>query len=99
VATGVGMGSAVSESDREREPQPRAEAVRNWSASNAQTPWTTNPAVAPQRPCTCRYFGKDIRVGQSICMKTPSGYVEARCGRTANNTSWQITDKACDLTS
>ncbi|MEL7542466.1 MAG: hypothetical protein AAGJ70_01695 [Pseudomonadota bacterium] len=49
------------------------------------------------RDCTCRYRGADVLIGQSICMKTPSGMRQARCARYLNNTSWDITDDACAI--
>ena len=64
-----------------------------------KTPWTNNPAVAPNRPCTCRFFGKDVMLGESVCMKTPNGYVKALCSRMLNNTSWDITEQPCDAVS
>ena len=64
-----------------------------------KTPWTDNPAVAPSRPCTCRFYGKDVMLGDSVCMKTPNGYVKARCSRMLNNTSWELTEQPCDAVS
>ena len=52
---------------------------------------------APKVPCTCRYRGEKIPLGQTICMKTPRGYVRARCALTLNNTSWEISDEPCSV--
>ena len=61
--------------------------------------WTENPAIAPKTPCTCRFKGKDVMLGESVCMKTPKGFVKARCSRMLNNTSWDITKQPCDAVS
>lgn len=70
---------------------------------------TTAPAVGeshdsvagwyqPNVPCTCRYRGRDFRLGESICINSGRGLQVARCEMSLNNTSWKFTDTACPLT-
>jgi len=47
--------------------------------------------------CTCRYKGKDVREGQSTCIKTAKGFKVAKCARVLNNTSWKFTAKSCPV--
>ena len=45
--------------------------------------------------CTCRYQGKDVLEGASICMQTPNGQQMAKCDRVLNNTAWKFTGQPC----
>ena len=45
--------------------------------------------------CTCRYDGKDIVEGQSVCMRTANGMQMAKCDRVLNNTAWKFTGTPC----
>ena len=56
----------------------------------------TSPAGVP---CKCRYQGRDVLFGRTVCMKTSKGYVQARCSRYLNNTSWDISSRSCDIVS
>lgn len=47
-------------------------------------------------PCTCRFKGRDIPVGQTMCLDLPSGHVLARCGRVLNNTAWKTLQQGCE---
>ena len=51
--------------------------------------------AAPPIPCTCRFSGRKIMLGRTVCMKTSKGYVLARCSKTLNNTSWDISKSPC----
>lgn len=47
-------------------------------------------------PCTCRFNGRDFRVGERVCMSTPqAGIVIARCDLVNNVTSWVPTTLGC----
>ncbi len=65
----------------------------NLAFADSQTPLGGNAGT--KKPCSCRYQGQDVLLGESICMKTASGYRRARCGRYLNNTSWEISDESC----
>ncbi|MGI9407569.1 MAG: hypothetical protein ACR2O4_14450 [Hyphomicrobiaceae bacterium] len=52
---------------------------------------------SPMSGCSCRYKGKDVMLGESICMKTNNGFVKAQCSRYLNNTSWTITRTPCTI--
>ena len=45
--------------------------------------------------CTCRFQGRDIQLGQSVCIDTASGPRMARCVNVLNNTSWEVTERTC----
>ncbi|MEM7565949.1 MAG: hypothetical protein AAF321_01835 [Pseudomonadota bacterium] len=49
----------------------------------------------PDIPCTCRYKGRDIGLGDAICM---NGRM-ARCEMVLNNTSWAFSEEPCPLVS
>ncbi len=55
--------------------------------------------VTAQLPCTCRYRGRDIALGRTICMAGPNGLKRATCTRVLNNTSWRISREPCLPTS
>lgn len=55
---------------------------------------TALPAFAEPN-CTCRYKGKDIAEGGTICAQLPSGPVLMQCGRVLNNTAWKTLQKGC----
>ena len=46
-------------------------------------------------PCTCRFKGQDIPVGQTMCLDLPNGPVLAQCGRVLNNTAWKTLQQGC----
>ncbi|MCF6322347.1 MAG: hypothetical protein L3J32_11360 [Rhizobiaceae bacterium] len=50
-----------------------------------------------QQVCTCRYKGVDVPEGKNACIKTANGYKVATCAKVLNNTSWQISKKACPV--
>jgi hypothetical protein len=46
--------------------------------------------------CTCRAAnGVEATLGETICLKTPSGLRLARCEMVLNNTSWKFLPGAC----
>ena len=48
--------------------------------------------------CYCRTStGDRVEVGKTSCLKTNSGFQEARCGYVLNNTAWKFTGKSCPL--
>ncbi|MES0808779.1 hypothetical protein ABLO27_04800 [Roseibium sp. SCPC15] len=55
-------------------------------------------AHAQNVSCTCRYQGEDYGLGESICLKSPSGLKMATCEMVLNNTSWQISNAPCPVT-
>jgi hypothetical protein len=50
-------------------------------------------------PCTCRFQGRDVRLGELVCMSTHLGVVLTRCDLLQNNTSWIPTGTPCTLSS
>ncbi len=44
---------------------------------------------------TCRYFGGDFNLGDSICLSTPQGNRLASCAMELNNPSWMVSKKPC----
>ncbi|MEL6289156.1 MAG: hypothetical protein AAFQ42_04680 [Pseudomonadota bacterium] len=79
--------------------------LRGPLLSGAQLPSIVTPLVRAgspkvrqsKRPCTCRYRGSDVQVGQSICMRTTNGMRRATCSRYLNNTSWEISGDDCAI--
>ncbi|TYC65828.1 hypothetical protein FMN63_26050 [Stappia sp. BW2] len=55
-------------------------------------------AIAQDISCTCRYKGEKYGIGESICLKSPSGLRMATCEMVLNNTSWQFSNAPCPLT-
>ena len=53
--------------------------------------------TAKSIPCTCRFKGRDIPVGQVMCLNLPSGEVTAVCDRVLNNTAWKTVQQGCEL--
>jgi len=54
------------------------------------------PARAEGDKCTCRAMGRNFEVGQTVCLRMPSGQHRlAKCGMVLNNTAWEFTDKPC----
>ncbi|MCB1493876.1 MAG: hypothetical protein KDJ77_19085 [Rhodobiaceae bacterium] len=45
----------------------------------------------PVVPCTCRFEGQDVLLGQTICIKGR----QATCEKVLNNTSWKFSQKPC----
>ena len=52
--------------------------------------------TAKSIPCTCRFRGLDIPVGQVMCLNLPSGEVTAVCDRVLNNTAWKTLQQGCE---
>ena len=52
--------------------------------------------AAQSIPCTCRFKGHDIPVGQMMCLDLPSGEVTAVCDRVLNNTAWKTVQQGCE---
>ena len=45
--------------------------------------------------CTCRYFGVNYRLGETVCLRSPEGPRLARCSMVLNNTTWETLDRSC----
>ncbi len=52
------------------------------------------PAAADDK-CTCRAMGKSFEVGQTVCLRLPSGNRLATCGMVLNNTAWEFSEMPC----
>jgi len=61
-------------------------------------PFTPGPPVTLP-PCTCRASGKSWIVGETICLKTPSGERLAICTTDENVTTWRISPVPCATSS
>jgi hypothetical protein len=48
-----------------------------------------------QPECVCRAQGRTFAVGESACLRTPTGARVALCGMVQNNTSWHFTEQPC----
>ena len=48
-------------------------------------------------PCRCRFEGREVNVGERVCMATPNGTVLVRCELVGNITSWQPTETSCTV--
>jgi hypothetical protein len=65
-----------------------------WAAAlAAAASLTSAPATAD---CTCRALGGEFEIGRVVCLATHKGPRLATCGMVLNNTSWQISETACD---
>ena len=53
--------------------------------------------TAKSIPCTCRFKGLDIPVGQVMCLNLPNGEVTAVCDRVLNNTAWKTVQQGCEI--
>lgn len=45
--------------------------------------------------CTCRAHGRNVEIGQTVCLATSRGFRLATCGVVLNNTSWTISNVPC----
>jgi hypothetical protein len=45
--------------------------------------------------CTCRYFGVNYRLGETVCLRGPEGPRLARCSMLLNNTTWESLERSC----
>ncbi|MGB7430905.1 MAG: hypothetical protein WA921_00360 [Ahrensia sp.] len=53
---------------------------------------------APDVPCTCRYKGLDMQIGDLVCAELPNGDVMMVCDRVLNNTAWKTVQQGCPVT-
>ena len=51
--------------------------------------------VAADIPCTCRFDGRSLPEGSTVCIDLSSGRYLARCERVLNNTAWVRVAEAC----
>lgn len=47
------------------------------------------------RNCTCRFFGTDYKLGETVCLRGPDGPRMARCSMNLNNTAWKTLERSC----
>lgn len=66
-----------------------AEQTREWPSAQHKTGKQEEP------PCTCRYYGEEFRLGETICMKGQEGKRIAICVMVINNPSWEKTGAEC----
>lgn len=61
------------------------------------TPVLAQKLAGPDIPCTCRFKGQDVPLGQTMCLDLPSGQVLATCDRVLNNTAWKTLQQGCPI--
>lgn len=56
-----------------------------------------SPAIRVQTsaPCTCRAFGRDYGMGETVCLRIDGKPALAECAMFLNNTSWRSTGRPC----
>lgn len=59
-----------------------------------RAPFTPGPPVVLPE-CTCRAAGMDRKLGETVCLATPSGPRLATCVMELNLTSWRLSDVPC----
>jgi hypothetical protein len=64
-------------------------------AEESRTDVGAQTAQARQPECVCRAQGRTFAVGESACLRTPTGARVALCGMVQNNTSWHFTEQPC----
>ena len=71
-------------------PTPRAaEPVPSAAPASAVT------RVQQAAPCTCRAFGRDYGMGETVCLRIDGRPALAECAMFLNNTSWRSTGRPC----
>jgi hypothetical protein len=55
------------------------------------------PATLALADCTCLGNGQSYGLGETACLKTPSGTKPARCDKVLNLTSWTFVGESCDV--
>jgi hypothetical protein len=45
--------------------------------------------------CTCRAHGRNVEIGNTVCLATAKGFRLATCHVVLNNTSWTISNVPC----
>ena len=62
---------------------------------------TLGLAVAQSAPvlpeCTCRAFGQMYKLGEQVCLATPTGYRMASCEMSQNMTNWNFSNQTCNV--
>jgi hypothetical protein len=61
-------------------------------AASAASQQSARPA------CTCRFFGQDYHLGETVCLRGPDGLRLARCSMLLNNTTWTPLKQECPTT-
>jgi hypothetical protein len=54
-------------------------------------------AIPAFADCICLGNGQSYGLGETACLKTPSGTRPARCDKVLNNTSWTFVGESCDV--
>ncbi len=54
-------------------------------------------SAAADPNCTCRAPGRQVELGQTVCLMTPKGPRVATCAMVLNNTSWAFSESPCSL--
>jgi len=52
-------------------------------------------AAAARADCNCLYDGRRYEQEDTVCMRTPQGMRQARCGMLDNVAWWQMLDEPC----
>lgn len=55
-----------------------------------------SPAAA-LADCTCRAQGRNVEMGETICLATHNGPRLATCEMVLNNSSWKISNTSCAI--
>lgn len=55
--------------------------------------------LAADIPCTCRFDGRDMPHGSTVCIDLASGRYMARCEKVLNNSAWRKVQDGCDAIS
>ncbi len=99
---GIGMIAAVATTAYAYAADPVAPALKLPTAT--EEAWRTSPfhgvvndANGKPIPCICRYREQEFRLGDKVCLQTPSGAVLVRCDLMQNNTSWVPTNESCTI--
>ena len=66
-----------------------------WSSHTEAQDRQIGQAFQKPIDCTCRYKGRDVHVGDTICMQRGNNAVFATCSMTLNNTAWSISSTSC----
>lgn len=59
---------------------------------------TASGFAGPDVPCTCRFKGQDMQIGDLVCANLPNGDVMMVCDHVLNNTAWKTVQQGCPVT-
>ena len=68
-----------------------------WAGELAPPGPSTSSVIRVQQaaPCTCRAFGRDYGMGETVCLRIEGRPAMAECAMFLNNTSWRSTGRPC----